>query len=112
MNSNSTDLKIDALYDLLYVGGPGETLPSQMRLAPDPAAASYFEPVRSPVLTRADMERISTVGVAAEMDRLLADLPAEKRQRAVALIGDIASELALTDAPGDDTPSVLIYAMH
>lgn len=112
MNLNSTDQKIDALYELLYTDSDGGALNSRMRLSPDASVSTYFEPVRNPVLTRADMERISRDGVASEMDRLLSDFPAGKRQRAVELINEISSELALYNAPGDETPSELIYAMH
>lgn len=112
MNSNSTEQKIDALYDLLY-GADGEGyLQSRMRLAPDPSVPTYFEAAQRPVLTQADMERITREGVASELNRLLADVPTDRRSQAIELIEEIMSELSLSDAQGDEAPSALIYAMH
>jgi hypothetical protein len=110
-SSSSIEALIDRLFDLLAPAG-GPRLDPHMALAPDRAAASYFIAAPRPSLTLDDMLRPSKEAPFAETERLLAEMPEERRAELLALLKEL--EKALTAEQADDSaePPSLIYALH
>jgi hypothetical protein len=110
-----TDMLIDELYALLFLGPDGPLLESRMLLKPDPAADSHFIAAPRPVLTRDAMARVGKEGLLAETGRLLDDLPQAQRAE---VIGRITAIIAALQAEGADAnaspaePSSISYTLH
>jgi hypothetical protein len=110
---SSTDLLLDALFDMLVAPDGKPALDPRMALKPDPGADSYFVPAPHPNLTLEQMRRPDGGDTMVEVERMLADVPPE--QRAVFVAGlKAAYEAMMAEAAdgGPAEPPTLIYALH
>jgi hypothetical protein len=83
-----------------------------MALRPDPAARSYFIAAPRPSLTLDDMLRPAKDAPFAETERLLGEMPAERRAELIAVLKQLESALATERADDSAEPPSLIYALH
>ncbi len=112
-NSVPTDPLIEQLLERVNAALAKSELPAHMALHPQSAKASYFIAAPRPRMTRQDMERIATDGVFAEMERVLADVPAATRAELTALLEAASAKLKSTQAANESAePSSLIYTIH
>jgi hypothetical protein len=108
-------LSIEALIDRLFgllTPASGARLDPHMALRPDRAARSYFIAAPRPVLTRDDMLRPAREAPFAETERLLADMPAERRAELIATLRELDKALAAERSDESAEPPSLIYALH
>ncbi len=112
-NSPSIEALLDALFEELSQRNGERALDPRMALRPDPEAQSYFIAAPHPRLTLDDMLRPDKAGTMAEVERVLADMPADRRAAFVARLRAAYEALAPETADGDDAePPSLIYALH
>ena len=110
-SSPSIEALIDRLFALLTPAG-GARLDPRMALEPDRKAASYFIAAPRRALTLDDMLRPGREAAFSETERLLADMPAERRVELLALLKDLEKALMAEQADGTAEPPSLIYALH
>jgi hypothetical protein len=110
---SSIDEQLENLFALLFLGTEGPLLASRMELRPDRSASSHFIVAPRPRLSRADMERIDSEGLMAEVARVLDDLPASAVDEVLARLARLSGDLrsARPEASSAAPPS-LVYALH
>jgi hypothetical protein len=110
---SSIDALLDALFEMLIAPDGKPALDPHMSLQPDPRAQSYFIPAPRPALTFEEMRRPDRDEAMAEVARVLADLPSERREALVAGLKAAYDALAAEAAEGGPAePPTLIYALH
>ncbi|MFZ5782622.1 MAG: hypothetical protein ACOY4R_20675 [Pseudomonadota bacterium] len=111
-NSRSIEALLDDLFDTLYGRPDGPLLPSRMALKPDPSASSYFVDAPRPVLDSADMARPAQSDPMIELERVLADVPADVRREIITRLSALYEALAVEAKDDSAEPPSLIYALH
>jgi hypothetical protein len=111
-NSRSIEALIDRLFELLAPANGAPPLDPHMALAPDPAARSYFIAAPRASLTLDDMLRPAREPAFAETERLLADMPAERRAELLTVLKELQVALAAQRPDDSAEPPSLIYALH
>ncbi len=111
-NSPSIEALLDRLFDALTPAAGAPRLDPHMALKPDPAAPSYFIAAPRPALTLDDMLGPAREAPFAETERLLAEMPAERRAELLSLLKQLQEALAAERQDGEAEPPSLIYALH
>ncbi|WP_422002469.1 hypothetical protein [Reyranella sp.] len=110
---SSTDELLDALFAALTAEDGKPALDPRMALRSDPAAGSYFIPAPRPALSLDEMRRPDREGPLAELQHVLADLPADRRAALIERVTALHAALATAaQGEGEAEPSSLIYALH
>jgi len=111
-NSRSIEALLDELFETLYGRPDGPLLQSHIALKPDPSARSYFVDAPRPVLDAAEMARPAQTDPMSELERVLADVPADRRREIIAGISALYEALAVEAKDDSAEPPSLIYALH
>jgi hypothetical protein len=111
-NSPSIEALIDRLFELLAPVNGTPPLDPHMALTPDPAVRTYFIAAPRASLTLDDMLRPDKGPAFAETERLLADMPAERRAELLAVLKQLQAALAAERPDESAEPPSLIYALH